>query len=70
MAQIKDRMRKYEAVAHIPISRCPFCGQDARLTLTADQWGVECIEIVDCGASGGYRDTPEAAAEAWNRRPL
>ena len=60
---------------------CPFCGNvRAVKCLTADQidsryedcpsfYAVVCdYSEGGCGATGGYRDTPEEAVDTWNRR--
>ena len=60
---------------------CPFCGKSLAVLGTAaeidlddeegaeNQWAVVCdYHTGGCGATSGYRSTPEAAVEAWNRR--
>lgn len=61
---------------------CPFCGGSFAVLGTAaeidmddeegadNQWAVVCdYHAGGCGATSGYRNTPEAAVDAWNRRP-
>lgn len=44
---------------------CPFCGSGNVAVLGA----VSCYgQCRDCGASSGLAESPEAAAELWNRR--
>ena len=46
---------------------CPFCGgeaEEAEMPRAMIAW-VYCPR---CGAASGYRDTEEAAIEAWNTR--
>lgn len=63
------------------LKRCPFCGSlSVELSTAAEidmddedcageQWAVVCnYNNGGCGATSGYRNTPEAAVEAWNRR--
>lgn len=49
---------------------CPFCGGKAELAYGSHDynvWTVLCCNE-NCNASAGWADTPEEAAEAWNRR--
>lgn len=69
MAHVRTSEELRAAVAHLDVSTCPFCGTVARLDRVIDDiWHVECTDYADCGAGGPIRDTPEAAAHAWNRR--
>lgn len=49
---------------------CPFCGSghapELQDTGDDDACYLECLE---CGASTAVCETPEAARQAWNRRP-
>jgi Lar family restriction alleviation protein len=52
---------------------CPFCGEEADCNNTAindkDGNGVWWVECLGCSANiEGTQNSPEAAAEAWNRR--
>ena len=61
---------------------CPFCNNSLSLLLATaaeidlddedgadEQWAVVCnFNKGGCGATSGYRDTPESAVDAWNRR--
>ena len=61
---------------------CPFCGKSLAELGTAAEIDMDTEPGADneravvcdynaggCGATSGYRNTPEAAVEAWNRRP-
>ena len=63
------------------LKACPFCGKSlAELGTAAEidmddeegadnEWAVVCAyNSGGCGATSGYRPTPEGAVEAWNRR--
>ena len=63
------------------LKACPFCGSHSVKLSTAakidmddepgadNEWAVVCnYNAGGCGATSGYRDTPESAVDAWNRR--
>lgn len=63
----------------ISLRPCPFCGnKDIRITDTDDERNDLAVDVQyfaicsiwrnGCGAASGYKETKEAAAEAWNRR--
>ena len=54
---------------------CPFCGgtNPVGMIRKSDGWSEWFLVLCDCGdggcgANGGWRQTENAAAEAWNRR--
>ena len=57
----------------ITLKPCPFCGGEAVFAL-GEEYRRECGQENDwiicssCCAESGYFDSPEKAAEAWNRR--
>src|SRR5688572_15219979 len=65
-----------DSVQHIDLRRCPFCDSGAQIKklrkLTETDtllYNVECLDGGECLSSGPMRETPELAAEAWNKRP-
>lgn len=47
---------------------CPFCGGEARaFTAGGADWASE-VQCRECNASSECHETPEDAAEVWNRR--
>ena len=52
------------------VKPCPFCGESCAFvedieTAQGLKWYVFCFA---CGATGGYKETPAKAIEAWNTR--
>lgn len=67
-------MRQYAKMLNgIKLRSCPFCGHEAEfVSYTLDDrrvWYVQC-PWTDCEVSveGFDKDTPQEAAEIWNRR--
>ena len=60
-------------MSEIKLKLCPFCGGVAKFVL-GEQYREEFkqsndwIQCSSCGVETPYFDTPEEAAEAWNRR--
>ncbi len=53
------------------IKPCPFCGEEGSVHMFKDRkdYAVVCdFNLGGCGACGGYRETSNDAAEAWNKR--
>lgn len=62
----------------LELKPCPFCGGKPKIyniyknyadADTRKVWKVMCGARVDCCALLNDFDTPEEAADAWNRRP-
>lgn len=68
------KIRNGEAkMGEIKLKPCPFCGGKAKFALgeryreehkQSNDW----IECSSCSVETAYFDTPEEAAEAWNKR--
>ena len=57
-------------MSEIKLKSCPFCGGEAEIQYGACDYNVYqavCKEQ-NCHAMSGWSDTPEEAAEAWNKR--
>lgn len=57
-------------MSKIKLKSCPFCGGEAEIQYGACDYNVYqavCKEQ-NCHAMSGWSDTPEEAADAWNRR--
>ncbi len=54
-----------------PVHSCPFCGAEARVTVSLNRtdgcrrYAVKCEA---CEARGPVKDTPAEASEAWQER--
>ena len=57
-------------MAELKLKPCPFCGGKAEVEYGASGYNVYQIgcQNGECFAYAGWGDTPEEAAEAWNRR--
>ena len=49
----------------IELECCPYCGGLAEIIVGNDCFFVQCAE---CTSTSGEYSTPEAAADAWNKR--
>lgn len=64
----KEIISKYlEEHSDIELKPCPFCGGVAEFVL-GEQYSNDWIQCSSCGVETPCFDTPEEAAEAWNRR--
>ena len=57
-------------MSSIELKPCPFCGGEAEIQFGACDYNVYQVVCTNdgCNAMNGWDDTPEQAAEAWNRR--
>ena len=61
-------------ISEIKLKPCPFCGGKSEIQYGACDYNVYQVvyQVVckgqNCNAMNGWSDTPEEAAEAWNRR--
>lgn len=57
-------------MSEIKLKPCPFCGGEAEIQYGACDYNVyqAVCKGQNCNAMNGWSDTPEEAAEAWNRR--
>ena len=57
-------------MSEIKLKPCPFCGGKAEIQYGACDYNVyqAVCKGQNCNAMNGWSDTPEEAAEQWNRR--
>lgn len=56
-------------MSEIDLLPCPFCGRKAEFVMGENyRENSEWIKCYSCGVETKCFDTPEEAAEAWNRR--
>ena len=65
--------RRERKMSEIKLKPCPFCGGEAEFVLGEEyreehKQSKDWIQCSSCGIETPYFDTPEKAAEAWNRR--